>query len=124
VRPVSEGSQWKVGKPDLYGCTFWLGKLDRDGYGRIWNGPGRPALAHREAWEARHGPIPAGLELEHRCRRRDCVALYHLKLVTRTQNERLKRWRSRVKAELCDAGHDALQAMVTPEGGRVCRICR
>lgn len=47
----------------------------------------------------------------------------HHTLVTRRVNEQLKKWRTRVAADLCDAKHDAINAQITPEGGRVCRVC-
>jgi hypothetical protein len=102
----------------VYGCHVWTGKRDRDGYGRLPSGE----LAHRAAWIDVHGAIADGLEVEHRCRNRACVR--HLELLTRSQQERAKRWRSRTKTAKCNAGHDmGLHSYVTPQGGRLCRIC-
>lgn len=102
----------------VYGCWLFTGPLDRDGYGRIGS-----QLAHRVAYEARHGAIPAGMEVEHTCRRRACIR--HLELLTRSQQERAKSWRTRAKRAKCVAGHDmSLHSIVTPEGGRVCRMCK
>jgi HNH endonuclease len=53
-------------KPDPpSGCHIWQGTL-KLGYGRLAY-QGRVLLAHRLAWEARHGPIPKGMVLRHRC---------------------------------------------------------
>jgi hypothetical protein len=102
----------------VYGCELWTGRRDRDGYGRI----GRK-MAHRVTWENAKGPIPEGMEIEHICRRRNCVALKHMELFTRSQQEKSKYWRNRIKRK-CPNGCDmASTAMVTPEGGRLCRKC-
>lgn len=103
----------------IFGCLVWQGKLDRDGYGRDDSG----ALAHRVSYEKAKGPIPEGLTLEHRCRRRSCILVAHLEPMTRSANEYRKSWASRVRHKFCDEGHDDVNAMVTPEGGRVCRTC-
>lgn len=104
----------------VFGCELWQGRLDRDGYG--FHGRSR---AHIVAWEAVHGKIPRGLELEHRCRRRNCCAVHHLKLVTRSENELLKSWRRRVLESHCPRGHDMAtnRIVVPPNGGIVCRTC-
>ena len=106
--------------PDpTFGCHRYSGRKDKDGYGRLGN-----ELAHRVAWERVHGPVPEGQFLDHLCRRRDCIRLAHLEIVDRRENERRKRWRYRVKRERCAAGHDLRRfGMVTPEGGKVCRVC-
>jgi len=103
----------------VFGCELVLAPLDRDGYGRI----GRK-LAHVALWEREHGPVPHGMELDHLCRRRACVALHHLEVVTRGVNEQRKLWRVRARRTHCPRGHDMkLNAAVTSEGGRVCRAC-
>jgi hypothetical protein len=98
--------------PD-FGCLLWLGAVDREGY-----------APYREYYKANVGPIADGMELDHACRRRRCVG--HLEQVTRNENERRKRWGYRLKIARCPRGHEltAYTAMVTPEGGRVCRTCR
>lgn len=111
---------WPVAPPDMYGCILWQGQLDRDGYGLA----GAGKRAHRAVWEREHGPIPAGMEADHGCRRRSCCQLAHLTLVDRSENERRKSWARRVKQKRCAAGHDLfLDGAVTPEGGKVCLRC-
>lgn len=72
-------------KPDaLSGCHIWQGRLYR-GYGqvcykhKVW-------LAHRAAWELKHGSIPEGMVLRHRCNVRSCVNPDHLVPGTRSEN--------------------------------------
>jgi HNH endonuclease len=110
---------WPVRILEPWGCWVWEGRLDRDGYGRE-----RGRLAHVVVYEQEFGPVPQGMALDHRCRRRDCVNPRHLEPVTKSENERRKSWGARLRRPLCKAGHEAsTNAMVTPEGGRLCRRC-
>jgi hypothetical protein len=75
-------------KPDpLSGCHIWHGPL-KSGYGRLvcQNRTGYAQYAHRIAWEVKHGPIPDGLILRHRCNVRCCVNPDHLVPGTRGEN--------------------------------------
>jgi len=67
------------------GCHTWHGTLNRRGYGRIKH-QGRMWLAHRLAWTLKHGPIPDGMILCHRCNVRRCVNPDHLVLGTCADN--------------------------------------
>jgi HNH endonuclease len=72
-------------KPEpLTGCHIWNGAFNC-GYGRL-RYRGRAWLAHRLAWFLRHGPIPKGMVLCHRCNERRCVNPEHLALGTRADN--------------------------------------
>lgn len=103
----------------IFGCELYDGPRDKDGYGRY-----RGRLAHRVADEQRHGPIPDGVEVDHLCRVRACMADAHLERITRSDQERRKSWAYRSRQKVCRAGHDMqLNAMVTKWGGRVCRMC-
>lgn len=103
----------------IFGCHLAQGRTDAEGY--VFWGKTR---AHIAAWEREHGERPEGMELDHGCRRRACCRLAHLELVTRSENEKRKNWRHRAKQTHCKNGHDMkVNAMVTPEGGRVCRTC-
>lgn len=69
-------------------CWLWQSSLNNRGYGMFSLG-GRgssPQLAHRVAYEMEHGPIPAGIQLDHICHVRHCVRPDHLRLATNKQN--------------------------------------
>jgi hypothetical protein len=55
------------------------------GYGRT-HYQGRSWLGHRLAWIFKHGPIPRGMILCHRCNVRRCINPDHLVLGTRADN--------------------------------------
>lgn len=65
-------------------CLVWTGRLDRHGYGRC----GRSALAHRYAYEHEHGPIQAGVVIDHLCWTPACVNLDHLRATSQAANMR------------------------------------
>lgn len=67
------------------GCHVWLGATKPNGYPEIWRN-GKVRYAHRVAWEAKHGPIPPGLETDHLCNVRACVNVRHLELVSHREN--------------------------------------
>ena len=66
-------------------CIIWTGTTNRAGYGRL-SVNGRMVGAHRYAWERVNGPIPDGMEVDHKCWERSCVNVDHLRLATRAQN--------------------------------------
>ena len=99
-------------------CIIWDGPLDDDGYGRMAFGK----LAHKHTWEQENGPVPAGLELDHRCRIRVCINLEHLEPVTHAENMRRS---ARAQQTHCYRGHPFNEANTYrhPRGGRKCRAC-
>jgi hypothetical protein len=72
-------------EPGLGECWVWVGRLNRNGYGRVALG-GREPMAHRASYEAHVGPIPEGLVLDHLCRVRCCINPRHLEPVTVQEN--------------------------------------
>lgn len=82
-------------------------------------------LAHRVVYEALVGPVPDGLELDHRCRNRACVRPSHLEPVTHQENMRRGHWGSRTH---CPKGHPYDEAntyrIPSRPNNRYCRICQ
>ena len=78
----------KVDSPTGGHCWEWIGWKE-SGYGRFnFGGRGQKVQAHRFAYEVLVGPIPDGLDLDHRCRVRHCVNPNHLEPVTNAENHR------------------------------------
>ncbi len=110
----------RISHDPVFGCELAQGRTDRDGY--VFHGAKR---AHTVAWEAANGPVPDGMELDHMCRRRNCCAVHHLEIKTRSGNELAKSWRRRSGRATCPKGHDmATNRIVIPStAGVVCRKC-
>lgn len=70
---------------DDSGCWIWKGARTADGYGKS-SIDGRTHPAHVVSYRAFVGPIPAGLQLDHKCRVRNCVNPRHLEAVTSREN--------------------------------------
>jgi hypothetical protein len=119
---MSSQFSWTV--DPVFGCWNWTGKTDRrDGRALVWRGR-TPTSAQRAVYEQEVGPIPEGMELDHGCRNTACVRPMHAEPVTRAQNEKHKSWSNRAKRTKCKNGHDMrTNAMVTPNGGTICRTC-
>lgn len=64
-------------------CWGWRRKVNNHGYGRVGD-----LYAHRVSYEIHVGPIPAGLQVLHRCDNPPCSNPSHLFLGTVTDNMR------------------------------------
>lgn len=97
------------------GCWLWTGP--------VWKGYGHSGgtTAHPHVWLALGRTIPAGLELDHLCRKPLCVNPDHLEPVTRAENAR----RRALALVSCVNGHDYTpeNIYVRPDGTRDCRVC-
>lgn len=72
-------------------CLLWMGGRTPDGYGLVFLGDlpdGRQVneYVHRVAYRLRHGPIPSGLILRHKCDVRNCCEDTHHLLGTDADN--------------------------------------
>jgi hypothetical protein len=110
----------KTRRDPVFGCVLHEGRKDKDGYGM----EGRQR-AHIIAWTEAFGPVPEGFELDHQCAVRRCVALHHLEPVTRSEQEKRKSFKYRLRRTRCAKGHDmVINRVVIPQSrGVVCRAC-
>jgi hypothetical protein len=117
------------------GCFIWMGSINQHGYGRLHvgyksDGTRKSALAHRAAYEHFVGPIPEGLQLDHKCRLRCCVNPEHLEPVTNQENTKRglgpKQLRDRQLSKThCPQGHPYFgDNLLLDKKGRRCWICR
>ncbi len=86
------------------GCWLWLGSLSPDGYGQF-NGADKIHGAHQASFIAHKGPIPAGLEINHKCRVRCCVNPDHLEAITHAENVKLSQRKPGPTKSHCVHGH-------------------
>jgi HNH endonuclease len=103
------------------GCWLWTGPVVRQGYGVITR-PGFPRAkrlfrAHRLSWEDHYGPIPAAVDILHRCDVPACVRPEHLFLGTDLDNQRDAKFKGRkargsrcARAKLTEADVRAIRA--------------
>lgn len=66
-------------------CWQWVGYTTEAGYGVV-SIADKTYRAHRVVYESARGRVPAGMQLDHLCRNRDCVNPEHLEPVTALQN--------------------------------------
>jgi hypothetical protein len=107
-------------------CIRWTGVRGAKGYGHI-GVDGKTRIVHRVAYELLVGPIPDGLEIDHRCRVRDCINVAHLEPVSHVENVR----RRRDNPDHCAQGHPFTEEntywarwRARPNPIRKCKRCR
>jgi hypothetical protein len=66
-------------------CWLWTRATNNAGYSFFKLGR-KMVTGHRFAWTVTNGPIPAGSQIDHKCRARLCVNPDHLQVVTPTEN--------------------------------------
>lgn len=67
-------------------CWVWTGSVTKKGYGIFSHDKGHSIHAHRFAYQEKHGPIPVGLKVLHRCDNPPCCRDEHLFLGTDADN--------------------------------------
>src|SRR5687768_8074621 len=105
------------------GCWIWTGSRNNKGYALIFkeareNGSKRCVLAHRVCYEHNVGPVPEGLELDHKCRETGCVNWRHVEPVTHQENGA-----RRPKRTACDACGGEITQLYPPRPHRGCAPC-
>lgn len=118
--------EWLETVTGTSGCWIWPGYCNEDGYGQVSIG-GRVQGVHIAVWERLVGPVPPGLELDHRCRVRSCANPADLEPVTHQVNV-LRGEASaaaNARATYCVHNHALVGANleVRSDGKRGCRAC-
>lgn len=98
----------------------WTGAQNGRGYGQR-RVKGRVVYVHRHAWEEVHGPIPAGMTIDHLCGVKLCTNVGHMEVVTRSENSR----RAAPRRQECRNGHtyEVTGYYRSKSGARVCKPC-
>lgn len=86
------------------GCLIYLGYADKFGYGKISVTSSTNERTHRVAWMLKHGKIPEGMCVLHKCDVPSCCNVEHLFLGTRTDNaiDKAKKGRALKKLKIDD----------------------
>ena len=108
-------------------CWVWIRSVKHfpsGDYGAIRDSLGkRTTRAHSLIYQIVFGPIPKGLELDHKCKNTLCVNPLHLEPVTHKVN--LLRGNSpaaiNYRKKNCIRGHN--NWMIRPNGDRLCKTC-
>jgi hypothetical protein len=102
------------------GCWRWLGAMWPNGYGKTSVAIHGTQIAHRVFYIEHNGPVPDGLDLDHRCRNRWCVNPKHLEPVSRAENLD----RGHLARITCKSGrHDITLPGALRPGTRQCIEC-
>jgi hypothetical protein len=110
------------------GCWLWVASIKEDGYAQICIN-GRTRIAHRWAYEQMVGPVPPGLQLDHKCHVRCCVNPDHLTPATPQENtaralahSKGKPWQRKTH---CKRGHELSEhnVIIRESGAKWCRVC-
>lgn len=126
TRPVLDRLMERTEIDPITGCWLWTGPQNGRGYGQMWVGNSK-LYVHRVSYEEYIGPIPDGLQLDHRCRTRNCLRPGHLEPVTGKVNILRGTSFSAVNARKtkCSKGHEFSRenTWVSSRNRRICRAC-
>lgn len=110
---------------DVGGCWLIEQGLSRNGYTQVSVGSDQKLVGHRVSYEFFIGEIPAELEIDHLCLRRNCVNPWHMDPVTHAENMRRQHEQLWVGREHCAREHVLAEVGVITrqQGGWTVRIC-
>lgn len=102
------------------GCWEWHGYVMPNGYGQVRR-EGKAWLVHRYVFTKLVGPIPDGLDIDHKCRNRACCNPFTcLEPVTRSENLKRGHHYNKLKTK-CPSGHEYDYMVGT---SRWCKRCK
>ena len=109
----------------IAGCWVCPLGVGGTGYAFVSDEGGGLLRAHRLVYELLVGPIPAGFDLDHLCRVRNCVNPDHLEPVTRGENVARGMSPAAIarRTNTCARGHVNQRVSHGP-GKRTCGACR
>lgn len=121
-----------VEKIPIAGCWLYMGGLNKDGYGLMYNSTEkknrRMMMAHRFIFEHYKRKIPDGMQIDHLCRIPSCCNPEHLDIVTPKENiarsPRVLEWKQKTH---CGNGHELSGTNAyfhSRQRDPQCRICR
>jgi hypothetical protein len=121
---------WPKVRVTPFGCWVWTAYRNSGGYGQF-SVDGTGKRAHRVAYEHFVGSIPEGLQIDHICRRRECVNPAHMEPVTNRENSLrgVSFSAKNARKTHCKHGHEFSKANTMifrrkPSGiHRMCRVC-
>ncbi len=125
TRTVEERFWEKVGPSGTADCWPWTGGVNSQGYSALRVGKMK-VYAHRWIYAHWFGSIPAGLTIDHLCRKRTCVNPTHMEVVTRGENvlRGISIFAQNARKTHCLRGHPFDEANTRlVRKGRQCRIC-
>lgn len=129
ARVVGIGKLMRQSRPGLNGCIEFNGWRNEDGYGET-SFQAETWRAHKLMYVLTYGPVPDDRVVMHSCDNPPCINPAHLKLGTRSENNRdcqakgRHGYDPRIKTH-CNRGHEYTpeNTSICPRGWRRCKEC-